>query len=200
MSIFLYMDALFGFVAPIAASKINVNDWSFRNFSQTFNIWIKHVFSCNIVRHVPGGYSKKLDKPIVHGWGVEACCPAFPVPEPMQEPSLRWQRQNTSRLNQKNCFHQNNVVRIVRSVPSLDMSTIKHVKEIFGQRVWRIILALRNLQALNAALQEESRLIHRYHSYLEYAKPVQVLICGWLGTLVTEGILIFQTQHLKLSH
>ena len=68
MSIFLSMDALFGFVAPIAASKINVkDDWSSRHFSQNFNIWIKHVFLCNNVPHVPGGYSKKLDEPIVHG-------------------------------------------------------------------------------------------------------------------------------------
>ena len=56
MLIFLTIDALFGFVAPIAASKINVKvDWSSRLFSQNFNIRIKHVFSCNNVRHVPGG-------------------------------------------------------------------------------------------------------------------------------------------------
>ena len=45
-------------------------------------------FLCNNVRHVPrdmlktegdrsGGYSGKLDEPIVHGWGVEVCWPAF---------------------------------------------------------------------------------------------------------------------------
>ena len=48
------MDALFGFVAPLAASKFNVKvDWSSRHFSQNFNIRIKHGFSCNNVRHVP---------------------------------------------------------------------------------------------------------------------------------------------------
>ena len=68
MSIFLSLDALFGFVAPIAASKINFKvDWSSRHYSQNFNIRIKHVFSCNNVCHVPGGYSGKLDEPIVHG-------------------------------------------------------------------------------------------------------------------------------------
>ena len=41
------MDVLFVFVAPIAAYKINVKfDWSSRFFSQNFNIWIKHGFSC----------------------------------------------------------------------------------------------------------------------------------------------------------
>ena len=84
------MDALFGLVAPIAALKINVKvDWSSRHFAQNFNIPIKHVFSCNNFRHDPGGYSGKLDEPIIHGWGVKTCCPAFPVPEPVQEPSLR---------------------------------------------------------------------------------------------------------------
>ena len=51
VSNFLSIDALFGFVAPIAASKINVKvDWSSRHFSQNFNIRIKHGFSCNNVR------------------------------------------------------------------------------------------------------------------------------------------------------
>ena len=45
MSIFLSMDALFGFVAPIVASKINVKvDWSSPYFSQNFNTRINHVF------------------------------------------------------------------------------------------------------------------------------------------------------------
>ena len=39
VSIFLSMDALFGFVAPIAVSKINVKvEWSLPYFSQIFNI------------------------------------------------------------------------------------------------------------------------------------------------------------------
>ena len=42
------------------------------------------------------------------------------------------------------------------------MSTIEHVKDIFGQRVQRIILALRNIQVLYTGLQEESRPIPRY--------------------------------------
>ena len=73
------MDALFGFVAPMAASKINVKVyWSSRHFSQNFNIRMKHGFSCNDVCHVPrkmlktegdksDGYSGKLDEPIVQG-------------------------------------------------------------------------------------------------------------------------------------
>ena len=60
------------------------------------------------------------------------------------------------------CFHQNSVVHINWPVHSLDRSTIEHVKDIFGQRVGCIILAPRNLQALNGALQKESRLIPRY--------------------------------------
>ena len=80
MFIFLSIDALIGFVASIATEKINVKvDWSSLNFSQNLNIWIKHGFSCNNVRHVPhkvklktegdtsGGCSGKLDEPIVHG-------------------------------------------------------------------------------------------------------------------------------------
>ena len=57
VSIFLKINALFGFVAPIAASKINVKaDWSSRHFPQNFiihfNIPIKHEFSCTNFRHV----------------------------------------------------------------------------------------------------------------------------------------------------
>ena len=78
MSIFLSIDALIGFVAPIAASKINVKvDLFSLHFSQNFNIRIKHGFACSNVRHVPremlktegdrsGVYSRKFDKPIVH--------------------------------------------------------------------------------------------------------------------------------------
>ena len=62
-----------------------------------------------------------------------------------------------SRQNQQIFFH--NVVRIDWPVPSSDMSTIEHVKDFFGQGVRPIILVLRNLQARNAAWQEELRLI-----------------------------------------
>ena len=73
------MGALFGFVASIAAYKINVKvNWSSSRFSQNFNIRIKHGFSCINVRHGPpemlktegdrsGGYSGKLDQPTVQG-------------------------------------------------------------------------------------------------------------------------------------
>ena len=37
---------------------------------------------------ISGGYKGKLDEPIVLGLGVEACCPAFPVSEPVQVPGL----------------------------------------------------------------------------------------------------------------
>ena len=73
---------------------------------------------------ISGGYRGKLDQPIVHGWGVEACCPASPVPEPVQVPGLGWQCHNTSRQNQQNFFHQNNVVGIDWPVRSSDLSTI----------------------------------------------------------------------------
>ena len=55
MSISLSMYASFGFVARIAASKINIKvDYSSRHFSQNFNIIrFKHGLSCNNVRHVP---------------------------------------------------------------------------------------------------------------------------------------------------
>ena len=36
-------------------------------------------------------------------------------------------------------------------------------------------------------------------NYSEYAKPVLVLICHWLGTLITEGILTFEMWCLRLS-
>ena len=111
---------------------------------------------------ISGGYREKLDQPIVHGWGVEACCPAFPLPEPVQVPGLWWQRKNTSRQSQQNFFHQNKVVRIDWPVRSSDMSTIENVKDIFGQSARCIILASRNLQALKAVIHKESRLIHRY--------------------------------------
>ena len=73
------MDALFVFVAPIAASKINVKvDWSSRHFSQNFNILINHGLSCIDVSLVPmeilqtegdksGGYRGNLDQSIIHG-------------------------------------------------------------------------------------------------------------------------------------
>ena len=79
MSIFLSIGALFIFVAPIAASKIDVKlDWSSCHFSQNFNIRIKHGFSCNNIRpdsqemlktegDRSGDYSGKLDESIVHG-------------------------------------------------------------------------------------------------------------------------------------
>ena len=75
-----------------------------------------------------GGYS-----------GNEACCPAFPVPElgRMTTP------EHTSPESAK--FHQSYVVRIDWPVGSSDMSTIEHVKDIFGQRVRHIILALINI-------------------------------------------------------
>ena len=48
------MDALFVFVAPKAALKINVKvDWSSRHFSQNFNILINHGLSCIDVSLVP---------------------------------------------------------------------------------------------------------------------------------------------------
>ena len=80
--------------------KTNVKvDRSLRHFSQNSNIRIKHGFSCINVRHVLREMLKteghrsidhrgKLDQPIVHGYGVEACCPVFPVPEPVQVPGL----------------------------------------------------------------------------------------------------------------
>ena len=72
-------------------------------------------------------------------------------------------------------FHQNNVVRIDWLVGSSDMSTIEHVKDILdiGSNT-----ALRNIQVLDAALQEESRLIFFVPIHQNYAKPMQVLICG----------------------
>ena len=79
MSIFLSIDALIEFVAPIAAVKTNFKvDLSSLHFSQNFNILIKHGFAFSNVRHVPreilktegdrsGGYSRKLDQSTVHG-------------------------------------------------------------------------------------------------------------------------------------
>ena len=72
------MDALFGFVAAIAALKINVKVYlSSLHFSQNFNIRIKYEFACTKVRHVPrkmlktkgdrfGGFRGRPDQPIVH--------------------------------------------------------------------------------------------------------------------------------------
>ena len=55
----------------------------------------------------------------------------------------------------ENVFHQNNAVRTDWPVGTLDRSKIEHVKDIFGQRTRRIMLAQRNLPALNAALRED---------------------------------------------
>ena len=88
----------------------------------------------------------------------------MPEPVSVPVPGLGWQRQNTSRQNQQNVFHPNNAVCTDWPVGTLDRSTIEHVKDIFGQRTRLIMLAQRNLPALNAALQEESRLIPRYTS------------------------------------
>ena len=141
-----------------------------------------------------GGYSGKLDEPIVHWWGVQACCLALPEPEPVQVPGLGWQIQNTSRQNQQDFFHQNKAVRIDWPVDSSDMPTIDHAKDIFGQMVWRIILALRNNQALDAALQEESRLNPRYQTtriMQNKCKSSSAADGGHTRYLVTEGIIIF---------
>ena len=79
MSIHLEMDALFVFVAPKVALKINVKvDWSSCHFSQNFNTRINHMFSCIDVSLVPreilktkgdrsGGYRGNLDQLIVDG-------------------------------------------------------------------------------------------------------------------------------------
>ena len=81
MTVFLYNDALFGSVAPVAALKIHVKvDWSLLHFSQKFNLWSKHRFSYVNVRKVPremdmfktlddrsGGYRGTLDQLSVHG-------------------------------------------------------------------------------------------------------------------------------------
>ena len=94
------MNALLWWVAPIVALKFNVKvDWSSLNVSQNFNLLIKQGFSCINVRQVyeemfktegdrSGGYRGENDHSIVHGRGVEACCHAFPVPEPVPEPGL----------------------------------------------------------------------------------------------------------------
>ena len=60
------------------------------------------------------------------------------------------------------------------SVSSSGISTIEHANGIYGQRVRRMILAPRNFQAFNAALQEKSRLNHQ--NYSEYVEPAQVKI------------------------
>ena len=53
-SIIMCPEALFGCVAHIAASKINVKvDWSSHQFSQNFYNLVKHGFSCTNVCHVP---------------------------------------------------------------------------------------------------------------------------------------------------
>ena len=80
-----------------------------------------------------------------------------------------------------------NVVHINWSVCSSDMSTIKHVKNIFEQRVRGIIWAPRNLQALNLVLQEESK----SQGVCEASASPKLPQMG--DTLVTEGILIFET-------
>ena len=51
---------------------------------------------------------------------VEACCPAFPMPEPVQVPGLGLTaRTNLARISK--------IVRIYWPVPSSDMSTIGNV-------------------------------------------------------------------------
>ena len=68
------MDDLFGFVAPIATSKINVKvDWSSPHFSQNFNIRIDFraiiTFACPLKPEGDrsGDYIGKRDESIVHG-------------------------------------------------------------------------------------------------------------------------------------
>ena len=128
------MNALFVFVAPIAALKINVKvDWSSRHFSQNFNIRIVHGFSCIDVSLVPrgilktegdrsGGYRGNLDQSIVHGRVVDACCPAICCARTIASTG---QAKDTSRRISK--LYQNNDVCIDWPLRSSDMSTVEHV-------------------------------------------------------------------------
>ena len=78
------MNALFGFVPPIAASKsmskLTALNTIFRKIS---------IFGSKVIKGEGDrsrAYTEKLDEPIIH---VETCCPAFPVSELVQVPSLR---------------------------------------------------------------------------------------------------------------
>ena len=76
------------------------------------------------------------------------------------------------------------------------MSTIEPVENIFGQRIGRIILAPRNRQALDAALQEEqdcslSTKSPELLGVCEVGTDYNLPLTG--DTLITEGIHIFQT-------
>ena len=96
--------------------------------------------------------------------------------------------------NKQIFFHQNNVVRINWPVPSSDMSTIEHVKDFFsGQRVRRIILALRNLQARNAALQKELKLIPRY----QIIRIILSMRNQWQSSFALDG---GHTRYWRHSH
>ena len=117
MFIFLSMDALFVFVTPIAASKINVKvDWSSRHFPQNFNIRIKLGYTCNNVRHVPREMFK-TDLVVILGNLMSQSY----MDEVLRPVVLHFLCQNqckyrawddNARTNQQNVFHQNNVMRI----------------------------------------------------------------------------------------
>ena len=180
----------------------------FIHFSQSFDIRIKHGLPCTYVCPVPQNMLKlwgwqvwwlqrEIDQPILHGWGVEACCPAFPVPEPMQVPGLGWQCHNTFRQNHQNFFHQNNVVRIDWPVRSSDRSTVWRCEGHFLTEYWH---------------PKTSRLsMSRYRSnrgwLLGTNSPELFGVCKasasptlWLlwDTLIAGNILIFQRWHLRL--
>ena len=151
---FIFMDALFLFVAPIVALKINVKvDWSSCHFSQNFNIRITddHGFSCIDVSQVHREILKTEATDLVAIVGIlisQSYMLLMPVVvlsciSLCQNQCQYWSGQggqcrNTSRRISK--LYQNNDVCIDWSLRSSDMSTVEH----FGQRVRRIIMATIN--------------------------------------------------------
>ena len=126
-----------------------------------------------------GAYRGTPDQSSVHGWGVEVCCPAFLCEKQWQYQAL----DDNARIHLTR-ISKNNVVRIDWSVRSSDMSKIltclwqswtegpTHNNGINKPQTYRCSLAWDIVVDPSAP----------NHQYLEYAKPVIVLICHWLGT------------------
>ena len=187
------------------SSNVKV-DWSSPHFSQKIQYSVQTWVFVQMIKtegERSGGYSGKLDESIVQGWGVEALCPAFPLPEPVQvhAPSLGCKaRTHLARIS-KTSFIITMLCALTGQYPHQTCLQLNMWRNFLKKRVWFIILSLSNLKALNAVLQEESRLIPWYQitRIIQSMKPVQALMRLTGDKIDTEGILIFQTWYLRLS-
>ena len=110
----------------------------------------------------------------VHGCDVEVCCPAFLARKPVTVAGLGWQWTHLTRI----------VARIDGSVCLSDMSTILKCLKQFWTEGPTHNNCIKKLQASRCSVAGDidANPSAPNHKYSEYANPVLVQICRWLGT------------------